>query len=210
MSRNLKPFQVTMELDAESRTLSPLPDVLSKGLVAVSTCGLVSCFCSTSLFSYLTWRLISWRRKSGTEVPTNQFLLLIYNLLLADIQQAMAFLLNINWLKQNGIMVGTPVCWAQGWFVSTGDLASSVFICAIAVHTFFGVVKDYRPPPWLFWSCIGACWTFVYVMGAIGPLIYGHDFYVRASAWVCNHIPLSVLSSCSHPCVAPSSTAPIS
>ncbi|OAF61005.1 hypothetical protein VC83_02618 [Pseudogymnoascus destructans] len=40
--------------------------------------------------------------------------------------------------------VGTSMCFAQEWFVSTGDLASSVFICTIAVHTFFAVVKDYR------------------------------------------------------------------
>jgi hypothetical protein len=173
-----------MVLDSDSVTLSPLPDVLSHGLVAVSTFGLLSFFCSTSLFFYLTWRLISWRVKSGRNNPPNQFLLLIYNLLLADIQQALAFLLNISSLRNNGIMVGTPTCFAQGWFVSTGDLASSVFICTIAIHTWMSVVKDYRLPTPAFYCSIGALWTFVYLMAAIGPIVHGHDFYVRASAWV--------------------------
>jgi hypothetical protein len=178
-----------MTLDLASQTLSPLPEVLSHGLVAVSTFGLLSFFCSASLFFFLTWRLITWRLKSGPNNPPNQFLLLIYNLLLADIQQALAFLLNLSALRNNGIFVGTPTCFAQGWFVSTGDLASGVFICAIACHTWMGVVKEYRLPTPAFYCCIGTLWFFVYTMAAVGPIIHGRDFYVRASAWVCSLHP---------------------
>jgi hypothetical protein len=176
-------------LNPESLTLSPLPDVLAHGLVAVSSFGLLSFFCSTSLFFYLTWRLISWRFKPGSLNPPNQFLLLIYNLLLADIQQAIGFLLNISALRNNGIIVGTSTCFAQGWFISTGDLASSVFISAIAIHTWMGVVKEYRLPTSAFYCCICGLWVFVYLMAAIGPIIHGDEFYVRASAWVRSHFP---------------------
>ncbi|KAL2074675.1 hypothetical protein VTL71DRAFT_8454 [Oculimacula yallundae] len=172
-----------MPLDKASSTLSPLPDILSHGLVAVSTFGLLSFLCSTTLFFYLTYRLISWHIRAEIKSPPNQFLLLIYNLLLADIQQALAFLLNISSLQNNGIIVGSSTCWAQGWFVSTGDLASSVFICAIAVHTFASVIKEYRLSASSFYSCLGGAWIFVYAMGALGPLMHGEDFYVRASAW---------------------------
>jgi hypothetical protein len=34
--------------------------------------------------------------------------------------------LRVSALKNNAIEVGTSTCFAQGWFVSTGDLASSV------------------------------------------------------------------------------------
>lgn len=173
----------TMTLNAESKTLSPLPDVLSHGLVAVSTFGLLSFFCSSSLFCFLTFRIIKWRRTSGIKTPINQFLFLIYNLLLADIQQAIAFTLNISALRNNAIEVGTTTCFAQGWFVSTGDLASSVFICAIACHTFLGVVKDYRLPTTTFYCIIATLWAFVYFMAALGPIMHHRDFYVRASAW---------------------------
>lgn len=179
-----------MTLSEDSGTLSPLPGVLSHGLVAVSTFGLLSFFCSTSLFFYLTWRLISWRWKSGVKSSVNQFLFLIYNLLLADIQQALAFLLNINTLRKNAIVVGSPTCFAQGWFVSTGDLSSSIFIFAIGVHTFLSVVKEYRLPTKVFYSCVAGLWIFNYGIAMIGPLRHGHDFYVRASAWVCLRFPL--------------------
>jgi hypothetical protein len=77
------PSHKLMALDADSKTLSPLPGVLTHGLVAVSTFGLLSFFCSTSLFFFLTYRLIKWRRTSSVKTPINQFLFLIYNLLLA-------------------------------------------------------------------------------------------------------------------------------
>lgn len=81
------------------------------------------------------------------------------------------------------------MCFAQGWFVSTGDLASSVFICAIAVHTFFGVVKDYRLPTVAFYCGIAGLWIFVYVMALVGPIVHGKTFFSRASAWVNSPIP---------------------
>jgi hypothetical protein len=175
-----------MALDDASKTLQPLPDVLSHGLVAVSTLGLLSFLCSVSLFAFLTWRFISWKRKSPQKEPINQFLFLIYNLLLADIQQSMAFLLNISALRYNGIIVGTSTCWAQGWFVSTGDLSSSLFIFAIGAHTFLGVVKEYRLPTKAFYACVAGLWVFNYVIAIIGVILHPHDFYVRASAWVRN------------------------
>lgn len=176
-----------MTLDEHSSSLKPLPGVLSHGLVAVSTFGLLSFFCSTSLFLYLTWRLISWRRNSQEKQPVNQFLFLIYNLLLADIQQALAFLLNISALRSNAIVVGSSNCFAQGWFISTGDLASSLFIFAIGAHTFLAVVKEYRLPTRVFYATVASLWIFNYVLALIGPVRHRTDFYVRASAWVSFH-----------------------
>lgn len=173
-------------LSPDSQTLAPLPPVLSQGLIAVSIFGFLSFFFSTCLFLFLTYRLISWRRKSGSQASTNQFLVLIYNLVLADIQQSMAFLLNTSSLTHNALEVGTRTCWAQGWFVSTGDLASSCFIFAIAMHTFLGVVKGYKLPSLAFYSAIACLWIFIYTMAIVGAAIHPGDLYVRAGAWVCS------------------------
>jgi G protein-coupled glucose receptor regulating Gpa2 len=150
----------------------------------------MSFFFSSSLCLFLTYRLISWRRKSGSQAPTNQFLILIYNLVLADIQQSIAFLLNVNSLRHDALEVGTGLCWAQGWFVSTGDLASSVFILAIAIHTFMAVVKGYRLPSFYFYGGIIALWIFVYAMAITAVTMHPEDIYVRAGAWVCHCFPL--------------------
>ena len=104
-------------------TLDPLPPVLRHGLIAVAFFGILSLICSVSLFTFLTYRLCVWHHKGLLKDGANQFLLLIYNLIFADIQQAMAFALTSVYISQDKIEVGTTTCWANGWFVSTGDLA---------------------------------------------------------------------------------------
>jgi hypothetical protein len=101
-----------LELEYRPTTLSPLPDDLRRGLYAVAIFGFLSFFASLGLLMLLTWRIASWTRK--TRAP-NQFVILIYNLVLADFQQSLAFLLNARWLAENGVLVGTSTCWAQGW-----------------------------------------------------------------------------------------------
>ncbi|KAI2465770.1 G protein-coupled glucose receptor regulating Gpa2-domain-containing protein [Annulohypoxylon bovei var. microspora] len=127
------------------------------------------------------------RREAGRRRP-NQFLVLVYNLLLADMHQATAFVLNIPWIRRNEIVVGDPSCWAQGWFVSTGDLSASCFLCAIAVHTYLSVVRGYKPPHWALYLAIAGLWLFVYAMAFAGVAGTKNGrgvggLYVRATAW---------------------------
>lgn len=130
----------------------------------------------------------TWIQRAINE-PPNQFLVLIFNLLLADIQQALAFLLNLEWLTRNAIEVGTKTCWTQGWFISTGDLASSVFITAIAMHTYISIVRAKMLPTWAFHTAIVMMWGFVYGTGILGVIVTENGkndggLYVRAGAWV--------------------------
>lgn len=129
------------------------------------------------------------KNKTTTRDAPNQFLVLIYNLLLADIQQSLAFLLNAAWLRRDGIIVETATCWAQGWFISTGDLASSAFITTIAVHTYLSVVREYKLPTWAFYCMVSAVWFFIYALAVAGVVITNNGaedggLYVRAAAWV--------------------------
>ncbi|KAK4223523.1 hypothetical protein QBC38DRAFT_548406 [Podospora fimiseda] len=124
------------------------------------------------------------------EEPPNQFFILIYNLLLADAQQSLGFLLSIAWLSKHGIVVESTSCWTQGWFLSTGNLAASFFVCAIGIHTFLGVIQNYRPPTWVFYSGICVLWVLVYVITlvAIPIALYvnpGNEYglYARAGPW---------------------------
>ncbi|CAF3491922.1 unnamed protein product [Fusarium graminearum] len=64
-------------------------------------------------------------------------------------------------------MVGTATCYTQGLFVSLGDLASSMFITAIAVHTYLAVVKGRQTPQRVLYGVIIGIWIFVYTISLI-------------------------------------------
>ncbi|KLU85244.1 hypothetical protein MAPG_04272 [Magnaporthiopsis poae ATCC 64411] len=120
--------------------------------------------------------------------PPNQFLILIYNLVLADLQQAVGFTVSLAWLITDQAESGGQMCWMQGWFVSTGDLGSSLFTCAIAIHTYLAIIRDYRLPSWAFYLSIGLLWGFNYMTAVLGVIInhYRADpggLYVRVMAW---------------------------
>ena len=145
--------------------------------------GFLSFTTSLALFLHLGRRLLTWTRKSSASSRINQFIILLFNLVLADIQQSIAFLLNVRWVSQNAIIVETSTCWAQGWFVSTGDLGSGIFTLAIAVHAFMDIIFDYRLGKRMFAIAIVALWTFNYVCAIIGLGMHPTDFYARAGAW---------------------------
>ncbi|KAF9761048.1 hypothetical protein IL306_003989 [Fusarium sp. DS 682] len=132
-------------------------------------------------------------KKTDGNAPTaprrpNQFLVLIINLLLADMHQGVAFFLNAAWLRNNAILVGTASCYTQGLFVSLGDLASSMFITAIAFHTYLAVVKRRQTPQRVLYAVIVAIWVFVYAISFI-PIAATRNgaefggFFVRAGSW---------------------------
>lgn len=175
------------ELDLPSvlqpTTLDPLTDELRHGLIPVAFFGLFSLLSTTGLFAYLTYRGVVWHHKGQLKDGTNQFVVLIYNLLLADIQQALSFAFSAVYLANDKIEVGTGTCWANGWFNSVGDLASGGFILFIALHTFFAVVKGRRMNNKTFYSCIAGLWIFVFLLPLIAVGRNPH-VYVRAGAWV--------------------------
>ncbi|KAF1811033.1 hypothetical protein P152DRAFT_74646 [Eremomyces bilateralis CBS 781.70] len=164
----------------ETSSLSPLPDDLRRGLIAIAFFGFLSLIASLTLFVILTYRIVSWRRQSNR--PTSQFVLLIYNLVIADIQQSVSFMLAVVWLARNGLEVGTRTCWAQAWFVSVGDLASGVWCFAIGVHTFASILFNYRLSPVKFHASVLAGWAFVYGCNIIVVSMHPNIF-VRAGAW---------------------------
>ena len=174
-----------MNIVTEPTTLRPLTEypTLRRGLIAVTFFGFLSFVTSLALFLHLTLRLLAWTRQSSGSTRINQFMILLTNLILADIQQSVAFLLNVRWVSANAVLVETSTCWAQGWFVSTGDLASGLFTFAIAVHAFMDIVFNYRLGPRVFAAAIIGLWVFNYLCAVIGIGMPPDNFYARAGAW---------------------------
>lgn len=181
-------------LDKDSQGF-PLPDGIHPWLRAVVAFGFISFFASVSLLFLLTFKLVSWQIKSK---KTNQFVILIFNLLWADIQQALAFLLNIEWLRLDALQIENPICFAQGWLVSTGDLGSGVWCFAIGVHTFASVILDYRLKPRYFYLTICLLWVFIIGVSSIGIALHPNNLYVRSGVWCWIHHDLKDLRLWTH------------
>lgn len=180
--RSFVGLKMTKSIVSSPLTLSPLPSILHRGLIGVSVLGLLSFISTAVLLLQLAYRLAR-HQNNGKHFRTNQFIILLFNLLLADLQQSTAFLLNLDWLRANSISTGTTTCFAQGWFVSTGDLASGVFTLAIAMHAFADIVLDFRLSRRQLLLAIAALWTFVYTCAIIGIAMHPKDIYTRAGAW---------------------------
>ncbi|KAF2275986.1 integral membrane protein-like protein [Westerdykella ornata] len=182
-------------MDEVSSTLPQIPPHIHPWLRAVVALGFLSFIASVTLLVLLAYRLIQWRIKSKR---SNQFVILIFNLLWADIQQSLAFLLNVEWLRLDSVVVENPICFAQGWLVSTGDLASGVWCFLIGLHTFASVILDYRLKPRTFFVAIVAMWVFIYGVSVIPVAMFEEESYVRSGVWCWIHHDLKDLRLWTH------------
>lgn len=164
-------------------SLDPLPPVYRQGLIPVTIFATMSLLSVTALLVFITHRLISWRKHYRYNVGHNQFVILIYNLLLADLQQAIAFVMSFHWLRINKILAPTVPCFMQAWFLQIGDVSSGFFVLAIAVHTWLGVVKGYKVPYNWFIASILGLWAFALLLTVLGPAMHQDRYFGRAGGW---------------------------
>lgn len=108
------------------------------------------------------------RKEEGT--GPNSFLILIYNLLLGDINQSIAFTISIYWFKE-GKVLDDAACWAQGWFITSGRLSTAVFIALLSLQTFSIIVLGRVPGKIVVYISITCLWTFTYLMTAAGIIL---------------------------------------
>ena len=171
--------------DYVSSSFDPLPDDLRRGMISLGFFGLISSISTLSLLVFITYRMIYWRKYYDESIASNQIFVLIYNLLLADLQQALSFLISFYWISQNKIVGPSPACFAQGWLIQIGDMSSGLWVLAIAVHTFIGLVGQKVVPMRTFIIAVISLWMFCLILTAIGPIMIRKDFFVPAGAWVC-------------------------
>jgi hypothetical protein len=152
-------------------------------MIPLSIFALCSAISTASLLSWLTYRLV-WKSEYQAFIGYNQYVILIYNLLLADLQQALAFLITLNWLNLGRIESPSATCFAQGFLLNMGDVSSCFFVFAIALHTWYSVVLGRKITYSRFTTGILAIWAFVFLLTVLGPVMKGPNFYVNTSSWV--------------------------
>ncbi|EEH16451.2 hypothetical protein PABG_06538 [Paracoccidioides brasiliensis Pb03] len=176
-ARSLPPRRVTPLI------IDPLPEEHRRGLIAVASTSLLSTIATGALLIFVTYRLVFWRKYYSTYIGYNQYIILIYNLLLADFQQAVGFLMALHWTVRDKISYDSPICFLQGWLLQIGDPSSGLFVLAIAAHTFGIVLMGRKLSHRWFVACVCGVWAFALLLVLIPTIQHGRHVYVPSGAW---------------------------
>ncbi|KAJ5281779.1 hypothetical protein N7478_007151 [Penicillium angulare] len=168
-------FRETEPLEGSDRSL-----FIAMGVIALFSLG-----STLGLLSFLTYRFIYWQRYYKHPLAHNQYVVLIYNLLLVDLQQAIAFTISLYWASRGSVHFGEAACYLQGWWIQTGDPGSGLFVLAIAFHTGFVVIRGRQLSFRAFVYCVIGLWVFILILGFIPVGLYGHDVFVISEANWC-------------------------
>lgn len=160
-----------------------LPLGLRNGLIPLGLIAVLSVASSLMLIAFIVSRFVNWRSHYKTFIGYNQYVVLVLNLLIADLQQGASFLLSWHWYRTNQILAPSPACFAQGWLLHSGDVSSGFFVLAIAVHTYYTAVYGRRVGSKTFVGIIISIWIMVYFLTVIGVGLHGRTYFVRAGAW---------------------------
>ncbi|KAJ5900203.1 uncharacterized protein N7473_004273 [Penicillium subrubescens] len=144
---------------------------------------LVSFSSALALICCITYHMFFWRKYYRTYPGYNQYLLLIFNLVLADLQQPVAFLITFHWIAQNYILAPTAACFIKGWLVQVGDVSSGIWVLAIALHTWYTVVRKRKVEYVRFCCSLVGVWGFVILLAIIGPIAHPKTYFVNTGAW---------------------------
>ncbi|PMD49725.1 uncharacterized protein K444DRAFT_503197, partial [Hyaloscypha bicolor E] len=156
---------------------------LRTALLPVAIMALASFVSTIGLTCFITHRMIFWRKYYRTYPGYNQYLLLIFNLILADCQQSIAFLISFHWIAKKGILAPTAACFIQGWLVQVGDVSSGIWVLSIAIHTWFSVVRGRQVEYVRFCCCLIGIWVFIMLLAIIGPIAHPKNYFVDTGAW---------------------------
>ncbi|KAF4762270.1 hypothetical protein HAV15_007850 [Penicillium sp. str.  len=163
--------------------IDPLPPTQRKGLIAVSAVASVSLVSICSVLFFLTYRFIFWRRYYRRYIGHNQYIVLVYNLAIADLIQGLGFIVSLRWIATNSIHASDASCFMQGIWLQAGNPMSGVFVFAISVFTFLHIVLDFQLGHRKFVGVIVGLWIFGVLMVVIPIAAFGRYVWFPSVAW---------------------------
>lgn len=155
---------------------SSLTDTLNTGLICLGVLGMLSAISTAFLMLFVGYKTGTWQRQYNKDIRKNPFVVLLFNLFLADHFQATGFLMSWHWYGIGDIVSDTVPCDFQGLFINFGDVSSAFFVLAIAVQT-WAHIKFQRQLRFNAFVTIVVCiWCFALVLTAMGPIISTNYF----------------------------------
>ncbi|KAJ5936842.1 hypothetical protein N7466_003292 [Penicillium verhagenii] len=168
---------------AGSWIIDPLPALQRRGLIAIGALALISLISTFSLICFFTYRFIFWKKYYKRYIGYNQYVVLMYNLAIADFIQGLGFIVSLRWIDKNSIHAEDPGCFLQGIWLQIGDPMSGMFVLAIALHTFMHVSLGRQISHRIFATIVISLWVFGVILVIIPIAIYGRHVWMPSVAW---------------------------
>ncbi|UJO24898.1 hypothetical protein CLAFUW4_14346 [Fulvia fulva] len=177
-------FTTIVSTSLQLRSLSSIEHELQlnlrKGLLPVGLLAALSVYSCLVLLGFIATRFYSEWKRCRTSLGHNQYVVLVFNLLVADLMQSIGFLITWHWYLVNDIDSSSAACFAQGWMIHSGDLSSGFFVLAIAMHTYFTAVHGGRLSQSTFNAIIAAIWTLAFLLTVIGVGLHTDKYFEKA------------------------------
>ncbi|KAJ6050387.1 uncharacterized protein N7446_010496 [Penicillium canescens] len=163
--------------------MSPLPSVFRKGLIAIILIASLSVLTTFALLIFVAYRLIFSRSHSSRYVGYNQYIILIYQLILADLQHSLGYLISVKWLVEDKITADSWTCFVQGMWLQLANPGSGLFVLAIAIHTCLAVTMNRKLSYRAFVAFIISIWVFLVALVIIPIAMHGREAIVPSGPW---------------------------
>ncbi|KAJ5444027.1 uncharacterized protein N7458_007899 [Penicillium daleae] len=168
---------------AGSWIIDPLPSLQRTGLIVVSALATVSLIATFSLLCFFTYRFIFWKKYYKRYIGYNQYVVLMYNLALADFIQGLGFIVSLKWIAKDSLHAEDPACFLQGIWLQIGDPMSGLFVLAIALHTFMQVTMGRQLGHRTFVAIVVGLWVFGVILVIIPIALVGPHVWMPSVAW---------------------------
>jgi hypothetical protein len=167
-------------------TITPIDPLRRRGLIALGVSGIFSLAATLGLLIFLVPRYVSSKAKAQAESWKSASLLLIINLLIADMLQALSWgLMSFYWLQKGELTPVSRACLLQGFLINWADLASAFFVLSIALGTWWALWMErcINYNKMQFMICM--MWLLPLFISVLGPLTMTEYFIpVKSGAWV--------------------------
>jgi hypothetical protein len=172
-----------MNTDPIQHVNEGLSPTLRIGLIFIGAIALASAASTVALTCFVSYRASRWHRFYAKDIKRNVFVVLLCNLFLADLFQALGFLFSWHWLSLEDIASGTGSCWIQGFLINFGDVASAFFVLVIALQTWAHLRFQRQLRFDAFLAIVVCMWIFALVLTILGP-VTSSAYFVDTGAWV--------------------------
>lgn len=107
-------------------------------------------------------------------------------LLVADLIQAIASIMNARWVQLGGVHEG-QFCTTQAVLKQISDVGAAIWSLVVSVQTFCLLFYQLQSPRWVGYTVLGFANSLVIIFTFLGPVVYknkpGGDFYGISGYW---------------------------